>query len=297
MCRVTERDESIELSWTPRPAELADAQLARTRDLGGSSIRSVVAVVLAALGASMLPSPLTLPVAGMLYALAFLLVWMRVTTSIMRRRWALMIAGNPALADTVEAKFDANGARTEGERLSMVRRWSAFTSWSDTPDAVVFATSDNANAAVLVVPHRAASGPAELAALRALAERQLGPALGSGPVRPGRRWWPWLARAVVVALLVIPVAVTMNKVHGETGEWRLWPSESPALLSYDGADFQRVGGPTSRPERAVGAGYTPGGGLIMKQYSFPDEKLTELWVLDHDNVIRRYVATGPSDDT
>ncbi len=159
-------DGSLVFSWTPRPAELADANLARNRDVGGSTSRAVLAVVLAVLGASMLFTPSTLPLALVLFALAFVLAWIRVTAPLMRRRWAALAAGNPALVESVEATLDDDGVRTVGERMSITRRWSAYTSWSDTPGAVVLATSDTATSALLVVPHRAASNPEEVAALR-----------------------------------------------------------------------------------------------------------------------------------
>ena len=294
--RVTDPDESIALSWTPRPAELADAQLARSRELGVTSVRGVLAVLIALLGALMLTSRVTLSVAIVLFGLAFLLVWMRVTATIMRRRWGVAVAGNPALGDTVSATLDASEVRTDGERVTMTRRWSAFTSWSDTPAAVVFSTSDTAQGALLVVPHRATSGPEQLAAIRALAVQQLGPALGSGPGRSGRRWWPWVARALVLALLVVPLAYNLYKVHDETGDWRPWPNEAPSLLSYEGRDFHRVGSPAPRPEGVAGIAYTSGGGLILRSFTVsPDTPLTEIWVLDHDNVVHHYVTEGHTD--
>jgi len=291
--RVPDRDEPITLSWTPRPAELADAHLARSREVGSSVARGACGVLLAALGALMLGSSTTMVLAVMLFVLAFLLAWIPVTATVMRRRWGLLAAGNPSLVEPVEARLDDSGVRTDGERMSIARRWSAYSSWSDTPGAVVLATSDTASAAVLVVPHRAASGPEELAAVRALAEQHLGPPLGSGPGRSGRRWWPWVARAAVLALLVVPVTVTMTNVHDETGEWGLWAAEAPLLLSYDGHDFRRTGGPTSRPEGAAGVAFTSGGGLILVSYLTPEGPLTEVWVRDHDNVVRHYVATAP----
>jgi len=293
---VTDRVETIALSWTPRPAELADAQLARMRELGATNVRGALAVPVAVLGALMLTSRVTVSVAIVMFGLAFLLAWMRLTATIMRRRWAVAVAGNPALTDTVTATLDASGVRTDGERLTMARRWSAFTSWSDTSTAVVLSTSDTANGALLVVPHRATSGPEQLAAIRALAVQQLGEALGAGPGRSGRRWWPWVARGAVLALLVVPLAYSVHKVHDETGEWQPWPGEAPRLLSYEGHDFSRVGGPTARPEGVAGLAYTSGGGLILRSFLIsPSAPLTEVWVLDHDNVVHHYVTTGRSD--
>ena len=151
MCRVTEQDESIDLSWTPRPAELgrAPGSQPRPRRLVGPRRRCCRA---GTARATMLASPFTLPMALVLFVVALFLVWMRATATIMRRRWVLAVAGNPALTETVEAQLDASGIRTDGERMSIARRWSAFTSWSDTPGAVVFATGDNVHGAVLVVP-------------------------------------------------------------------------------------------------------------------------------------------------
>ena len=286
-------DGSLVFAWTPRPAELADANLARNRDVGGSTSRALLAVVLAVLGASMLFTPSTLPLALVMFALAFVLAWIRVTAPLMRRRWAALAAGNPALVESVEATLDDDGVRTVGERMSISRRWSAYTSWSDTPGAVVLATSDTATSALLVVPHRAASNPEEVAALRGLVTRHLGPALGSGPGRSGRQWWPWVARAVVLACLLVPLAWTMGHVHQETGEWRLWASEAPPRVTLDGVEYQRTGQPTTaRPPAVTGISYTAGGGLVMIGWPAP-RRPHELWVLDHANVVHHYVHTEP----
>ena len=284
-------DGSLVFSWTPRPAELADAHLARNRDVGGSTSRAVMAVVLAVLASTMLFTPSTLPLALVLFALAFMLAWVRVTAPLMRRRWGALAAGNPALVESVVATLDDAGVRTVGERMSVARRWSAFTSWSDTPGAVVLATSDTATGALVVVPHRVASGPEEVVALRGLVTRHLGPALGSGPGRSGRLWWPWLARAVVLACLLVPLAWTLGHVHQEAGEWRLWQSEAPPRVTLGGVDYRRTGQPTTaRPPGVVGSSYTPGGGLVMVSWPAPGQP-DELWVLDHANVVHHYVHT------
>jgi hypothetical protein len=283
---------SLLLAWTPRPAELADANLARNREVGGSSSRAALSVVLAVFAATMLFTPSTLPRALVLFVLAFMLAWIRVTAPLMRRRWAVLASGNPALVESVEATLDTSGVRTDGERMSIARRWSAFTSWTDAPGAVVLATSDTATGALLVLPHRAASGPDEVAALRELVAQHLGPPLGSGPGGSGRRWWPWVARAVVLACLLVPLAWTMVNVHDDTGEWRLWPSEAPLRLSYSEKDYRRTAGTTTRPPTSTGAGYTPGGGLILISWPPASEHPHELWVLDHDGVVRHYLVTG-----
>jgi len=83
-----------------------------------------------------------------------------------------------------------------------------------------------------------------------------------------------------------------NKTHDENGEWRLWPSESPPLLSYEGVDFRRIGGPVGSPDGIAGTAYTPGGGLILQPWPASPETLREVWVLDHENVVRHYVAVG-----
>jgi hypothetical protein len=292
--RMISTDGSLVLSWTPRPAELADASLARNRDVGGSTSRAWMAIVLALLASPLLGTPSTLPMGVVLITLAFVLAWIRVTTPLMRRRWAVLAAGNPALVESVEATVDDAGVRTVGERMSVARRWSAFTSWSDTPEAVVLATSDTANGALLVVPHRVAAGPDEVAALRALVTRHLGPALGAGPGGPGRSWWPWVARAVVLACLVVPLTWTIARVHQESGEWGLRPSEAPPRVTRDGADYRRTGpSTTARPPGVTGSSYTPGGGLVLVTWP-ASSKPSELWVLDHANVVRHYVRTVAS---
>ncbi len=291
---MTDGDGSIALSWTPRTTELADAQLARYRELGGPSARGVVAVLLALFAAPMLVSPSTFWLAVPMFAMALFLVWMRLTATMMRRQWALLVAGNPAIGEPVVGRLDTSGVRTDGARVSTLRSWSAFTSWSDAPGAFVLATSDNRHGAIVVVPHRAASGPDDVTAIRVLAEQQLGPSLGSGPGRAGRRWWPWVARAVVLSLLIVPVVVTMSKVHHESAEWRLWPTQSPPLVSYDGLDFRRTGGATPHPDGVAGVAYTSGGGLILEPFPRPPE-LTDIWVLDHDNVVHHYITADSHD--
>lgn len=287
---MTSEPDTVSLTWTPRAAELADANLVRSRELGGDAARMVFAVVVALLAATMLTSRLTAALGMVLIVLALVLVFVRLTSPLLRRRWTAILAANPMLAETCEVTFDGNGVHLSTDRLTSSRSWSTFSSWSDGPRSVLMAATDTALANVLVVPHRAAAGEG-IGILRRLLETHLGPPAGSGQRRASRTWLTWAARVVVVGCLVVPLGLAVTRVHDEGGEWRVWPSEAPPQLTREGVTYVREGGPTARPVNGAGADYTLGGGLVL--IPWPPRQTgpaAELWVLDHRGVVRHYVA-------
>jgi hypothetical protein len=283
---------ALTLTWTPRAAELADASLERSREISASGVRATFAVLLALLAAILLSYRVTVALGTTLILLALVLVFFRLTAPLLRHRWAALIAANPTLAETCEVTFDATGVHQSGDRVTSSRLWSTFTAWSDTSKAVVLAASQSATAYMLVVPHRAAASGEELTRLRHLVESHLGPAQGR-PGRASRGWLTWAARVVVVACLVVPVGSAMARVHHESGEWSPWPSEAPPRVTREGVTYVRDGGPTGRPVDAVGIDYTPGGGLVLIRWPpVSPRPAAELWVLDHEGVVRHYVGTS-----
>jgi hypothetical protein len=289
---VTSDPTTLTLTWTPRAADLADASLARSREVGGAGARILVAVALALIAAVLLfATPATASLGFVLIGVAGALVFLRVTAPLVRRRWSAILVANPTLAETCVVTFDEGGVHVASDRATSSRSWSAFASWSDTRGAVVLASSENALAQMVVIPLRALSGGEEAGALRRLVEHHLGPALGTGPGRASRTRLTWVARVVVVACLLVPLGVAMARVHDEAGEWRPWPSEAPPRVVHDGVTYLREGGPTGRPVQAAGIDYTSGGGLVLVPWPpTSDAPAAELWVLDHRGVVRHYVA-------
>jgi hypothetical protein len=289
---VISEPESLTLAWTPRAAELADATLARNREVGGAGARAVVGCLVAVLGAVTLTNPYGVLSGLALIAVAFLLVFHRLTVPLSRRRWAAALTANPILAEACEVTLDESGIHLSSARYSTSRQWSTFPSWTDAPGAVVLSTSGTAAGHTLVIPDRAAASNEETAALRRLVAAHLGPSEGAGPGRTSRRVVAWLARLVVVACLVVPLGVALTRVHDEEGEWRLWPSEAPPELTRNGTAYVREGGPVPMPPLVTGSDYTPGGGLVMVTFPPPESgPPPELWVLDHHGVVRHYVTS------
>jgi hypothetical protein len=287
---VTSEPDALSLTWTPRAAELADANLVRSRELGGDTARMVLAVVIALLAATMLTSRMTAALGVVLIVLALVLVFVRLTSPMLRRRWVAILAANPLLAETCEVTFDESGVHQSTDRLTSSRAWSTFSSWSDGPRSVLLAATDTALANVLVVPHRAAAGE-EIEALRRVLETHVGPPTGSGRARASRRWVTWAARVVVVGCLVVPLGLAVTRVHDEGGEWRVWASEAPPQVTREGVTYVREGGPTVRPVNGAGVDYTPGGGLVLIPWPPTGTgPAAELWVLDHRGVVRHYAA-------
>jgi hypothetical protein len=288
---VTDQRETLTLSWTPRPAEFADAYHARLQDVGGARRPLRVAVILAVFAGLTILLP-HLALTGLLMgAFALFLAWFRVGKTLVRRQSATLFAANQTLGETRTTTFGPAGLSTDAPRTSSTWSWSAFTSWSDTPHAVVVSTGDIIGAMLVVVPHRATSGSEQVTALRTVVERHLGPALGSGP-RRRLRWQTWAGRSFVVACLLLPLWVTVDHVHDQGDEWRLSPSEAPPRVTLDGVDYTRTGKPTTtRPQGTYGDAYTPGGGLIIRTWPTPAEP-DELWVLDHANVVHHYVVSA-----
>ncbi len=279
------------LSWTPRANELADAALARNREVGGVGARAVLGAVLALLGAISLTSPYGVVTGLAAIVLGLALVFFGVTAPLMRRRWAAVLTANPTLAEPCEVTLDESGIHVSSARYSSSRQWSTFPSWSDTGDAVVLATSGTAAGHTLVLPVRATGSADEAEALRTLVRDHVGPAQGDGPGRTSRTVVAWLARVVVVACLVVPAGMALDRVHDEGGEWRLWPSEAPPELTRDGTSYVREGGPVPKPSSVTGSDYTPGGGLVMVTFPPVDSAPpAELWVLDHHGVVRHYLS-------
>lgn len=287
--------DAVRLEWTPRAGENADAHLARLREVGGSSARALSAIVLAVAGGLLLLAKATFSIGLAFLAVAAVIAFGRLTSRLLRQRYAAQFAANPTLSDPITLELDDNGLRSATSRISSARTWAAFSSWTDAPEAAVLSTSDLPGGHLLVLPHRATDDPTQVATLRSLLRRHLGPPLGEGPGPHGRAL-PWVARAAVVVSLVGALAVGFGRTHERTGEWRPWPAEAPPRVSYLGVGYVRVGEATRViPPNVPGVAYTSGGGLVLA--AFGNGAPPELWVLDHRGVVRHYVATAAQGPT
>lgn len=75
------------------------------------------------------------------------------------------------------------------------------------------------------------------------------------------KWVGWiLGFAVVVAAAV---AIRMDYVHRESGEWRLRPSAEPQMLRFDGHRYRRDGIDSVKVTGFTKHGWDLGGGSIL----------------------------------
>lgn len=70
----------------------------------------------------------------------------------------------------------------------------------------------------------------------------------------------------VLGLLVacgVAVAIRLDYVHNESGEWRMRPSAEPRILRFDGHVYDRAGVTFVKEDGFVKHGMDTGGGYIL----------------------------------
>jgi hypothetical protein len=75
------------------------------------------------------------------------------------------------------------------------------------------------------------------------------------------KWVIWILGFVVV--LAASVAIRMEYVHRESGEWRLRPSAEPQMLRFDGHRYLRDGTDEGKVKGFTKHGQDLGGGHIL----------------------------------
>lgn len=82
------------------------------------------------------------------------------------------------------------------------------------------------------------------------------------------KWVGWILGFVVV--LAASVAIRMDYVHRESGEWRLRPSAEPQMLRFDGHRYLRDGTDEAKVPGFTKHGKDLGGGYILAPASGSD---------------------------
>ncbi len=98
----------------------------------------------------------------------------------------------------------------------------------------------------------------------------------------------------MLLVMVVSAAVwRVAQVHGETTEWRLWPSAAPPRVGFDGRRYIRANlGPVSI-EGMQQAGQTSGGAPIYVGPPSPGYARTGIVVLDNGQAWQYSLSGGP----
>lgn len=100
--------------------------------------------------------------------------------------------------------------------------------------------------------------------------------------------------ATIIAVLALGALVQVWHVHETTWDYRLWPAAAPEKVHFDGRDYHRSVGTTSRAGVATPVGHTSGGGEIWAGPRVrPDIVRTVIWVRHDDRFTSYGLMGGP----